>query len=47
MSSLTGSRQGKSNHEQGDDANGQIDVENPAPGEGIDKKASKEGSGHA
>src|SRR5579859_4381138 len=44
---LANGREGNGNNPQGDYANGQIDVENPAPGEGIDKKAAKQRPGDA
>ena len=47
LTSLACGGQGNGDHEQGEGTNGEIDVENPTPGEGIDKKASKKGSGNA
>src|SRR5579864_3856006 len=44
---LAGGRQGQRKHEQSSSANGQVDVENPAPGQGLDKKTTQQGSGHA
>ena len=47
LARLARGRQGQHEHEQGSRANRQIDVENPAPGERLDKKTTQEGSGHA
>src|SRR5438874_2284502 len=41
------SRQDQRQHEQSGRTNRQIDVEYPAPGQGLDKKTAQDGSGHA
>ncbi len=47
LTRLTTGSQGQRQHEQGSRAKRQIDVENPAPGQGLDKKTAQQGSGHA
>src|SRR5205823_8606396 len=47
VTSLTRGGEGHGDHAQSNHANGQIDVEDPAPGEGIDKKTAKQGPGDA